>query len=216
MEASIISGRGLTKRFGRGDIAVTAFDNLAVDVARGEVLGLVGPSGSGKSTLLNCLAGIEVPDAGSLHIAGTELTKLSARGRDRWRARTVGMVFQSFNLIDVMNARDNVLLGQATGAVDRDTRKRADALLERVGLSDRRRHKPHELSGGQQQRVAIARALIHQPSVLLADEPTGNLDADSAAFHVVIAGTVAEVPDPSMLVIDASGVFLKAPDCAAQ
>ena len=173
-----IRARSLKKTYRSGPEEVVPFEQLSFEVATSSVVSLLGPSGSGKSTLLSCLAGIETVDSGQLQIGGVELTQLTARGRDKWRAQHVGLVFQSFNLIDVLDARANVLLGLAGRRASRADRMRADDLLERVGLGDRKHHRPSQLSGGQQQRVAIARALIHRPPLILADEPTGNLDPD--------------------------------------
>lgn len=180
MPEAIVTARALRKSYRCGPETITPIADLDVTVMRGSVVALIGPSGSGKSTLLHCLAGIERPDAGQLTIAGVAVSELTAAGRDRFRARSVGLVFQSFHLVDVLDARANVLLGLAGRRPQRADRERAEALLTRVGLGDRLAHRPGQLSGGQQQRVAIARALIHRPPLVLADEPTGNLDASGA------------------------------------
>jgi putative ABC transport system ATP-binding protein len=199
MVESHINVQGLTKRFRRGPEEVVPFENIDLAVERGSVTAIIGPSGSGKSTLLNCLAGIEVPDAGHLHIDGVDVGGLGSGARDRWRSRSVGLVFQAFNLIDVLDARGNVLLGLAGRRPARADRARADDLLGRVGLGDRIRHRPSQLSGGQQQRVAIARALIHKPPLVLADEPTGNLDASGA--HAITELLVSVARDEGSTVV---------------
>ncbi len=170
----------LTKIFRRGPEVITPIRNLALKVEAGEVVALIGPSGSGKTTLLNLLAGVDTPDTGHIRVDEDDVADLGPRTRDRWRATHVGLVFQSFHLIDVLDSRQNVLMGLAGRRPGRADRERATQLLERLGLADRVDHRPDQLSGGQQQRVAIARALVHRPKLILADEPTGNLDSRGA------------------------------------
>ena len=156
--------------------------DLSFDVQRGDFLGLMGPSGSGKSTLLNLLAGIDKPDAGAILVDGVDITQLSESELADWRAGAVGFVFQFYNLMPVLTAFENVELPlQLTDLSRAERRERVDLLLEMVGLTDRMKHYPNELSGGQQQRVAIARALVTDPLLVIADEPTGDLDRQSAA-----------------------------------
>ncbi len=156
-------------------------NSVRLAVNRGEFVALLGSSGSGKTTLLNLIGGIDTPDSGSIVIDGNELTRLSDSARTRFRRRHVGMVFQLFNLIPTLTVWENVLLpAELEGTVDSALRDHAAALLERVGLSDRHDTFPDRLSGGEQQRVALARALAHEPLVVLADEPTGNLDAENS------------------------------------
>jgi len=169
----MIETRDLTRRFG----SVTALDALTLSVARGEWVAVTGPSGSGKTTLLNILAGLDRPSAGTVRVGDTEVSALTPRQLARYRQRSVGLVFQHFHLMPHLTALENVMLAQHVHSlVDRP---QAEAALVRVGLGPRLSHLPRELSGGEQQRVAIARALINQPPLLLADEPTGNLDAGS-------------------------------------
>ncbi|WP_159900193.1 ABC transporter ATP-binding protein [Salinirussus salinus] len=160
--------------------ATTALKNVSLAVERDEVVGVAGPSGSGKSTLLHLLAGLTVPTDGTVEVAGTDLASLSARERTAFRLRHVGLVFQRFHLLPSLSARGNVALPLLQRGVGRSRRReRAETLLERVGLDDRVGHRPAQLSGGEQQRVAIARALVTEPDVVLADEPTGELDAET-------------------------------------
>ena len=185
-----LAARSLRRVYRRGPAEVRAVDGVDLDVARGEFLAIVGASGSGKSTLLNLLAGLDTPTGGSIRVAGSELTALDRRARALYRARRVGMVFQTFNLLGHRTALENVELALAfNGAPRRDRRGRARAILERLGLADRLDHVPGDLSGGEQQRVAIARALVKEPEVLFADEPTGNLDEDNS---LEIAGLLGE------------------------
>ena len=180
-ELPLVSVRGLEKSFVRGDETVHVLRGVDLDVAPGEFLALMGPSGSGKSTLLNVLAGIDRPTRGSVLVQGEDVTKLSEAALARWRARSVGYVFQLYNLIPVLTALENVelpLLLQALSPEER--RARAEHALALVGLADRASHLPRELSGGQEQRVAIARAIVTDPAIIVADEPTGDLDAASA------------------------------------
>lgn len=171
--------RGVTKRYGTGRATVVALDEVNVAFAAGSFTAVMGPSGSGKSTLLQCAAGLDVPDAGLVEVAGVALRGLDEAGRARLRRDDVGFVFQGFNLLDALTAEQNIALpGRLAGR--RVPRRELLAALEAVGLGDRARHRPSELSGGQQQRVAIARALVHRPTVLFADEPTGALDTRSA------------------------------------
>ncbi len=171
---------GLTKQVTTGDSELTILRDVSFSIASGEAVAVVGASGSGKSTLLGLLAGLDTPTAGSVRIDGENLFALDEDGRAALRARLLGFVFQSFNLLPAMTALENVMLplelaGAANAAAE------AKSLLERVGLGQRLTHYPKQLSGGEQQRVAIARAFVTQPRLLLADEPTGNLDADTGA-----------------------------------
>jgi putative ABC transport system ATP-binding protein len=173
--------RGLSKRFHHGDSEVVALDAVDLDIQPGEFVVLMGPSGSGKSTLLHLLAGIDRPTAGSCEVLGHELSELSENDLSRWRNQHVGFIFQSFNLIPVLTAAENVEMPLLLTSLSRT--ERADHVrlaLDIVGLSDRMTHYPRQLSGGQEQRVAIARALVADPDIILADEPTGDLDAHSA------------------------------------
>jgi putative ABC transport system ATP-binding protein len=161
-----------------GGTVVRALDGVSLAVAEGEFLALLGTSGSGKSTLLNLIAGLDRPTSGTLQIDGTDLATLSADQLSRYRRQSVGIIFQSFNLISTMSALENVTLSMIFAEVPSSERAgRATQLLESMGLGGRQRHRPKELSGGEQQRVAIARALANKPRLLLADEPTGNLDS---------------------------------------
>lgn len=181
MNETMIQCRGLSKSYRKGNNVVTPLEALDLDVPKGEFLALMGPSGSGKTTLLNLLSGIDSPTQGSLVIAGTELAKLNRRDLTKWRATHVGYIFQLYHLVPVLTAFENVELPLLLGNFSRKERKeRVDTALELVGLADRGHHTPGELSGGQEQRVAIARALVADPPLMVADEPTGDLDRDSA------------------------------------
>ena len=177
----MISCKSISKSYRKGSNLVTPLENLNLEVARGEFLALMGPSGSGKTTLLNLISGIDTPTTGSLVIDGENIAGFSRKELTSWRARKVGYIFQLYHLIPVLTAFENVelpLLITSLGRAER--RKKAEAALELVGLKDRSHHTPSELSGGQEQRVAIARALVADPALLVADEPTGDLDRESA------------------------------------
>ncbi|NLS27598.1 putative ABC transporter ATP-binding protein YknY [Sphingomonas sp. S2M10] len=179
--APLIDIVALSKRYSRGDTVVPIFDNLSLSIPRGRFVALMGPSGSGKTTLLNMLAGIDRPSSGALSIDGARIDRYGEAALAEWRARTLGFIFQFYNLMPMLTAAQNVelpLLLQRMHAGER--RRRVETALEVVGLSDRMKHRPRELSGGQQQRVAIARALVADPKLILADEPTGDLDRPSA------------------------------------
>lgn len=182
MQEPIVQIRDLTKVYGHGEIEVKALDRVSLDIVAGESLALMGPSGSGKSTLLHIIAGIDRPTSGQCIVQGTKVAELSETDLAGWRNRHVGFVFQTFNLIPVLTAFENVELPLLlTGLSATERRAHVEAALELVGLTDRMKHLPRQLSGGQEQRVAIARALVTDPTLLVADEPTGNLDAHSAA-----------------------------------
>jgi putative ABC transport system ATP-binding protein len=177
----LIQVRNLVKTYSRGGETLTVLDDLAIDVQAGEYLALMGPSGSGKTTFLNLVGGLDQPDSGSLRVDGDELTGLNNQQLATWRSRHVGFIFQLYNLIPVLTAWQNVelpLLLQPLSKAQR--RDHVDLVLQVVGLSDRAKHYPNQLSGGQAQRVAIARALVTDPTLLLADEPTGDLDRKNA------------------------------------
>ncbi|GAA5180558.1 ABC transporter ATP-binding protein [Niveibacterium umoris] len=177
----LISVREVYKAYRRGSQTIPVLDGISLDIAAGEFLALMGPSGSGKSTLLNLIAGIDSIDGGSLKVDGVEIGELSERQLADWRAEHVGFIFQFYNLMPVLTAYENVELPLMLTSLSRAARRaHVETALEMVGLSDRMDHYPSELSGGQQQRVAIARALITDPTVIVADEPTGDLDRESA------------------------------------
>jgi len=178
MNASLLSASGLRKEYGRGDALVRAVDDVDLEVAYGETVAVMGPSGCGKSTLLHLLGGLDRPNAGQISLAGQRVNKLGERGLARLRRDAVGFVFQAFHLMDELTAVENVELpALLAGRSPRAARRRALELLDRTGLKDRACFLPSALSGGQRQRVAIARALANDPLVVLADEPTGNLDS---------------------------------------
>ena len=177
----LIEIRGLSKSYLKGKTTITPLEGLLLDVPEGEFLALMGPSGSGKTTLLNLVAGIDSPTTGSLHISGQDLSHMSRGDLTTWRSEHVGYIFQLYHLIPILTAYENVELPLLLSKLSRRERKqRIETALELVGLSDRAGHRPTELSGGQEQRVAIARAIVHNPELLVADEPTGDLDRESA------------------------------------
>jgi len=179
--SNIVTIRDLSKVYQQGEIRVTALNRISLTIQAGEFLTLMGPSGSGKSTLLHIIAGVDRPTSGECHVQGVDVTKLSESELADWRNQTVGFVFQTFNLIPVLTALENVELPLLlTQLNSRQRREQANRALELVGLADRARHLPRQLSGGLEQRVAIARALVTDPSLIVADEPTGNLDSHSA------------------------------------
>ena len=185
---------GLSKSYMRGDQEIPVLRNMSLTVEPGEFLALMGPSGSGKTTLLNLIAGIDRPDQGTLRIAGVDISDLGESELSAWRASHVGFIFQFYNLIPVLSAFENVQLPLLLTSLSRKDRKNhAMAALEAVGLSDRVDHYPSQLSGGQQQRVAIARAIVTDPVILVADEPTGDLDKKSASDVLNLLGQLNEV-----------------------
>lgn len=180
-EGSLISVRGLDKKYQRGSEEIHVLQGLNLDVEKGEFVAFMGPSGSGKTTLLNLVGGLDVPTAGKIVVAGDEITHMSARKLTAWRSRHVGFVFQMYNLIPVLTAFQNVELPLLLTKLSKEQRrKHVETALGVVGLSDRMHHYPRQLSGGQEQRVGIARAIVADPTFLLCDEPTGDLDRRSA------------------------------------
>jgi putative ABC transport system ATP-binding protein len=179
---ALIELRDVTKAYKRDAIEIPVLDRVSITVPEGDFLGLMGPSGSGKSTLLNLLAGIDRPSRGAIRIGDTEISTLSERALATWRARHIGFIFQLYNLIPVLTAFENVELPLLlTNLSKKQRRDHVLTALGIVGLGDREKHYPRQLSGGQEQRVAIARAIVTDPTLLLADEPTGDLDAKSAS-----------------------------------
>jgi putative ABC transport system ATP-binding protein len=177
----IVDARGVTKVYRTGVVEVTALQDVDLSIEPGEFVAVMGPSGSGKTTLLNCLSGLDDIDAGSVLVEGDDIHKMADGTRTEHRAGRMGFIFQSFNLIPVLSAVENVELPLLlSGSKAGTARERSMAMLERVGLSHRPKHKPNELSGGEQQRVAVARALVTEPAIVWADEPTGNLDSTMA------------------------------------
>ena len=192
MAENIVSIRNLSKIYQQGEINVTALHNISLDIQAGEFLTLMGPSGSGKSTLLHIIAGIDRPTSGECRVQSVDVTRLNESQLADWRNQNVGFVFQTFNLIPVLTAFENVELPLLLTRLGRSHRRQqVKTALELVGLADRAHHLPRQLSGGQEQRVAIARALVTSPSLLVADEPTGNLDSQSANDVLGILQTLA-------------------------
>jgi putative ABC transport system ATP-binding protein len=177
---AVVEAKELTRRYGEGDTAVEALRGCSIEVRRGELTAVMGPSGSGKSTLMHILAGLDQPTTGTVTIEGEDVTKLGDNDLTKLRREHIGFIFQFFNLLPMLTAEENIRLPLelAGGKIDD---KWVDEVIDKVGLSDRRTHRPSELSGGQQQRVAIARALASRPTVIFADEPTGNLDSSTSA-----------------------------------
>ena len=188
---AMVEVRGVRKVYRRDALEIPVLDGLDLDVQEGEFLALMGPSGSGKTTLLNLIAGIDRPTAGSVQVAGTNVAALSEGALARWRSHNVGFIFQFYNLIPVLTAEENVALPLLLERLSRKERtERAMTALKIVGLADRAKHSPRQLSGGQEQRVAIARAIVGDPKVLVADEPTGDLDAKSAEEILTLMETL--------------------------
>jgi putative ABC transport system ATP-binding protein len=193
-DAPAVVGRGLTRRYGDGASAVDALHGVSLELPRGQFTAVMGPSGSGKSTLMHLLAGLDTPTEGSVHIGDTDLSELGDDDLTKLRRDRIGFVFQAFNLLPMLTVEENVLLpSRITGR--RPAAGWVDRVIDDLGLADRRGHLPSELSGGQQQRVAIARAIVGEPTVLFADEPTGNLDS----------ATGAEILDVMRQAVDAHG-----------
>jgi putative ABC transport system ATP-binding protein len=196
----VVTGTDLTRRYGEGDTAVDALRGVSLDVRRGELTAVMGPSGSGKSTLMHILAGLDRPTTGEVTIAGTALSGLNDTELTKLRREHIGFVFQFFNLLPMLNAEENVVLPLSI-AGDKPDKAWVDELLEKVGLSQRRDHRPSELSGGQQQRVAIGRALVNKPTIIFADEPTGNLDSKTS-------GEILELLEQSVRDLDQTIVMV--------
>ncbi len=175
----VLSASDLIRRYGEGDTAVDALRGVSLDVPKGQLTAVMGPSGSGKSTLMHILAGLDKPTSGEVTIAGTALSKLNDSDLTKLRRRNIGFIFQFFNLLPMLTAEENILLPLSIAGVKPD-REWVDQLVDRMGLTNRRTHRPSELSGGQQQRVAIGRALVSRPTIVFADEPTGNLDSKTS------------------------------------
>ena len=185
--SAIIQVKNVSKSYWRNSLEIPVLDNLSLEVQEGEFLGLMGPSGSGKTTLLNLIAGIDRPSDGELTVAGTDIAKLSESALAKWRSSHIGFVFQFYNLIPVLTAYENVELPLLLTSFSKAERKqRVETALTIVGLGDRMSHYPKQLSGGQEQRVAIARAIVTDPVILVADEPTGDLDKKSAQEILIL------------------------------
>jgi putative ABC transport system ATP-binding protein len=197
---NVVSATEVTRRYGEGEAAVDALRGVTLEVKPGELVAVMGPSGSGKSTLMHLLAALDKPTSGTVAIAGQDVGSLSDSDVTKLRREHIGFVFQFFNLLPMLNAEDNIRL-PLTIAGEKADPAFFENLLKRVGLTDRRSHRPAELSGGQQQRVAIARALVSQPTVVFADEPTGNLDSKTGAEILELLRASAEELNQTMVMV---------------
>ncbi len=199
---SVLEAKEVRKQYKMGEHLVNALDGVDFQVEKGEFVAIMGPSGSGKSTLLHLLGGLDGPTEGNIILAGQPLAKLSERKATLVRRHNVGFVFQFFNLLPTLSAEENILLPVIIDGKDqRKYKERLNSLLELVGLSDRRHHKPDQLSGGEQQRVAIARALVTEPAILLADEPTGNLDSKTGTSIMELLKRSCDELDQTVIVV---------------
>jgi putative ABC transport system ATP-binding protein len=197
---AVVTAQDLTRRFGEGDTAVDALRGVSLDVTRGNLTTVMGPSGSGKSTLMHIMAGLDRPTGGSVKIDGIEITTLGDTELTKLRRNHIGFIFQFFNLLPMLTAEENITL-PLTIAGEKIDRTWLEQLIESVGLKDRRKHRPSELSGGQQQRVAIARALVSKPTVVFADEPTGNLDSRTGGEILeLLRGAVQDAGQTTVMV----------------
>ena len=202
MEDEIIQAVDIHKTFRSGEIEVHALRGVSLNVKRGEMAAIMGPSGCGKTTLLNCLSGLDECDEGAIRIEGEDLRAMGDRRRTTYRAERMGFVFQTFNLLPVISAVENVELPLlVSGVRPRDARSRALAVLEQVGLGDRANHRPEQLSGGQKQRVTLARALVNDPAIVWADEPTGNLDSQSAEDVLSLMRTLNREQQQTIIIV---------------
>jgi putative ABC transport system ATP-binding protein len=179
MNGAVVSASDVTRRYGEGEAAVDALRGVSLEVKQGELVAVMGPSGYGKSTLMHILAGLDKPTAGEVHVDGKTITSMGDTELTKLRRRSIGFVFQFFNLLPMLDAEENVVLPLSI-AGEKPDKQWLDELMMKTGLQDRRKHRPAELSGGQQQRVAIARALVSRPAIVFADEPTGNLDSKTS------------------------------------
>jgi len=200
MNGSVVNADNVTRRYGEGEAAVDALRGVSLDVQSGELVAVMGPSGSGKSTLMHILAALDKPSSGTVAISGTTVNDLSDRDVTLLRRKHIGFVFQFFNLLPMLSAEENIALPLAI-AGEKPDKEFFEDLLKRVGLDDRRHHRPSELSGGQQQRVAIARALVSRPTVVFADEPTGNLDSKTGAEILELLRASAEEYQQTMVMV---------------
>jgi putative ABC transport system ATP-binding protein len=202
VDNNLIRVRGLDKKYQRGVEEIHVLQGLNLDVAQGKFVVFMGPSGSGKTTLLNLLGGLDVPSSGSIRVAEDEITKLSRRRLAAWRARHIGFIFQMYNLIPVLTAFQNVELPLLLTKFSKAERRRhVEAVLTMVGLADHMQHYPRQLSGGQEQRVAIARAIVSDPTLLLCDEPTGDLDRKSASEIIALIARLVREHNKTALVV---------------
>jgi len=200
--ASLVQVRGLDKKYARGGEEIHVLQGLNLDVDKGDFVAFMGPSGSGKTTLLNLLGGLDVPSAGTITVAGDEITHMSASKLTDWRARHVGFIFQMYNLIPVLTAFQNVELPLLLTKLSKSERRQhVETALQVVGLADRMKHYPRQLSGGQEQRVAIARAIVSDPTFLLCDEPTGDLDRKAADEIMDLVGRLVQEFGKTVLMV---------------
>ena len=209
LSPAVVSASGLTRRYGEGDTAVNALRDVSLEIEEARLTAIMGPSGSGKSTLMHILAGLDKPSEGSVTIAGVEITGMNDKQLTTLRREHIGFVFQFFNLLPMLTAKENILLPLSI-AGEKPEREWLEELLRTVGIADRSTHRPSQLSGGQQQRVSIARALISRPSVLFADEPTGNLDSNTSNdVLALLRHSVEELGQTTVMVThDASAAAL--------
>jgi putative ABC transport system ATP-binding protein len=202
MSEILVDVKNLTKEYKRGDETLVVLDNLNLQIPKQDYLALMGPSGSGKSTLLNLIGGLDTPSDGSVSINGERIDQMNSKQLSNWRATNVGFIFQFYNLLPVLSAQKNIELPLLlTNLSNKQRKKHVETALNIVGLSDRASHKPNELSGGQQQRVAIARALVSDPDILVCDEPTGDLDRDTATEILNLLNSLNEDHGKTILMV---------------
>src|SRR5688572_2547558 len=211
VKAPAVAATAVTRRYGDGESAVDALRGVTLEVPAGQFTAVMGPSGSGKSTLMHLLAGLDTPSAGTVLIGGEDITKMSDKQLTKLRRRHIGFVFQSFNLLPTLTAEENILLPLSIAGRKPD-KADLESLIARVGLEARRDHRPSQLSGGQQQRVAIARALISRPTVLFADEPTGNLDSASGGEILDLLREAVELDGQTTLMVTHDALAAAAAD----